>query len=189
METACPQENLPLTAGRLDAESLVVGPGVRTRNAAVMAVETEGEARLAVAKLRKAGIDPGALSVLARDRRPAHRAAAYYASSGPAQVWGEGSAFWNEMWSALPGWAVLTIPGWGALLAAGAFGAWLVNALENSGVFGELSAVEAVLYSLGLEKAEAGRYEEALGSGKILLIAHGAAEEVEYISRLWREVA
>ncbi len=157
---------------------------MRLRNAAVAALDSEAEARLALGRLRNSGIEQGALSVLARDCRPAHRPAAYYAANGTARVWGERSAFWNEMWAVLPGWAVLTIPGWGTLLAAGAFSGWLVNALENSGVFGDLTAVEAVLYSLGLEKEEAGRYEEAVGSGKILLIVHSAAEEVERITRL-----
>ncbi len=166
-----------------------MGPGVKLRNAAVVALDSEREARLALAGLRSAGVAEGSLSVLARDSRPAHRPAAYYAADGTARVWGEGSAFWNEMWAALPGWAVLTIPGWGTLLAAGAFGGWLVNALENSVVFGGLNAVEAVLYSLGVEKGEAGRYEEAVASGKILLIAHGAAEEVERISRCWSRPA
>jgi hypothetical protein len=160
-----------------------VGHGAKSRNAAVATLDDEAAVRLALDRLRTAGIDMRAVSVLARDRRPAHTPAAYYATEGHARVSGEGSGFWNQLWQLLPGWAVVTIPGWGTLLAAGALGGWLVNALENSGVFGELTAVEAALYSLGLEKEEAGRCEEAVASGRILLIAHGPAEEVERIGR------
>ena len=166
-----------------------MGSCVKSKNAAVAVLDSQSEARHALERLRTAGIDRRAVSVLARDCRPAHESAAYYDAGGSARAWGEGSAFWNELWDALPGWAVLTIPGWGTLLVAGALAGWLVNALENSAVFGELTALEAVLYSLGLEKGEAVLYEEAVGSGKILLIAHGAAEEVERISRLWDTLA
>jgi hypothetical protein len=54
----------------------------------------------------------------------------------------------------------------------------VVAALENEAVFGGLSAVGAALYGLGIPKEAVLRYEAAVRRGKLLLIAHGAVDEV-----------
>jgi hypothetical protein len=55
---------------------------------------------------------------------------------------------------------------------------WIVAALENEAVFGGLSAMGAALYGLGIPKDAVLRYEAAVRMDKLLLIAHGAVDEV-----------
>jgi hypothetical protein len=45
-------------------------------------------------------------------------------------------------------------------------------------VFGSLSALGAALYGLGISKDAVMRYEAAVRMEKLLLIAHGAGDEV-----------
>ena len=55
---------------------------------------------------------------------------------------------------------------------------WIVGALEGAVVIGGLSALAAVLYSIGIPKDSVMQYETALKSDKFLVIAHGIADEV-----------
>jgi hypothetical protein len=50
--------------------------------------------------------------------------------------------------------------------------------LENEAVFGGLSALGAALYGLGIPKDAVLRCEAAVRMDKLLLIAHGAVDEV-----------
>jgi hypothetical protein len=51
--------------------------------------------------------------------------------------------------------------------------------LESAVVVGGLSALGAGLYSIGISKEKALKYESSVKAGKYLLVAHGTAEEVE----------
>jgi hypothetical protein len=55
----------------------------------------------------------------------------------------------------------------------------MVAALENQVVFGGLSALGAALYGLGIPKDAVLRCEAAVRMNRLLLIAHGAVDEVE----------
>jgi hypothetical protein len=54
----------------------------------------------------------------------------------------------------------------------------MVGALENQAVFGGLSALGAALYGLGIPKDAVLRCEAAVRMDKLLLIAHGAVDEM-----------
>jgi hypothetical protein len=82
------------------------------------------------------------------------------------------------MWTSLSGWACLVVPDAGPILVAGPLGGWIVAALENQAVFGGLSALGAALYGLGIPKDAVLRCEAAVQMDKLLLIAHGAVDEV-----------
>jgi hypothetical protein len=61
---------------------------------------------------------------------------------------------------------------------AGPLGGWIVGVLDNQAVFGGLSALGAALYSLGISKDAVLRCEAAVRMDKLLLVAHGAVDEV-----------
>jgi hypothetical protein len=56
---------------------------------------------------------------------------------------------------------------------------WIVGALEGAAVMGGLSALGAGLYSLGIPRNSIVKYETEVKNGRLLLVAHGTADEVE----------
>ncbi len=82
------------------------------------------------------------------------------------------------MW-ALFGSAFFLVPGIGPLLVAGPLVMWIVGVLEGAAVVGGLSALGAALYSIGIPKNSVVQYETEVKNGKLLLVAHGTADEVE----------
>lgn len=84
----------------------------------------------------------------------------------------------------LVGAAFFMIPGIGPVMVAGSLVAWIVGALESAVVVGGLSALGAALYSLGVPKDSALKYETSIKAGKYSLIAHGTPEEVENARRI-----
>ena len=88
-------------------------------------------------------------------------------------------AFWGGFWGLLFGSAFFWIPGVGQLLVAGPLVMLIVGALEEAAVVGGLSALGAGLYSLGIPTNSVMQYETEVKSGKLLLVAHGTAGEVE----------
>lgn len=108
--------------------------------------------------------------------------------------WGENGAFWSGMFVLLAGSAVIAIPGVGLVVAAGSAAPWIVGildtavgALEAAAVGGGLSALGAGLYSHGIDKDSALKYENVVKAGEFLVIAHGTAEEAEAARRILAE--
>jgi hypothetical protein len=89
----------------------------------------------------------------------------------------------------LVGSALFLIPGVGPVLVAGSAVAWIVAALEGAVVVGGLSALGAGLYSMGIPKDSAVKYESSIKAGKYLLVAHGTAEEAESARRILAQTA
>jgi hypothetical protein len=153
-------------------------PQVAAQNATVAVLDSHPQVEESVQRLRQSGFDLSKLSVVAMDRHRAEQVVAHYGAGGHARYWGEFGPFWTGMWASLSGWACLVIPGVGPILVAGPLGSWVVAALENEGVFGGLSALGAALYGLGIPKDAVLRYDAAVRTRKLLLIAHGAVDEV-----------
>ena len=83
------------------------------------------------------------------------------------------------MWALLFGSALFIVPGIGPLLMAGPIVLWVVGALEGAVVVGSVTALGAGLYSIGIPKHSVVQYETEVKNGKLLLVAHGTADEVE----------
>ena len=71
------------------------------------------------------------------------------------------------------------MPAIGPLLVAGPLVMWIVGGVEGAVVTGSLTALGAGLYSIGIPKHSIVQYETEVKNGKLLLVAHGTAEEVE----------
>jgi hypothetical protein len=153
-------------------------PQVLAQNATVAMLDSHRQVKESVQRLHQSGFDLSKLSVVAMDRHPAEQVVAHYGSNGQAKYLGEFGAFWNDMWACLSGWACLAIPDAEPILVAGPLAGWIVAALENQVVFGGLSALGAALYGLGIPKAAVLRCEAAVRMEKLLLVAHGAGDEV-----------
>ena len=151
---------------------------VAAQNATVAVLDSYRQVEERVQRLRQSGFDLGKLSVVAMDRRAGEQVVAHYGTGGQARYWGELGPFWTGMWTSLSGWACLVVPDAGPILVAGPLGGWIVAALENQAVFGGLSALGAALYGLGIPKDAVLRCEAAVQMDKLLLIAHGAVDEV-----------
>jgi hypothetical protein len=82
------------------------------------------------------------------------------------------------LWGLLFGAAFFFIPGIGPVVLAGPLVASLVGALEGAVVVGGLTALGAVLASLGIPRNSIVQYETALKADKFLVIAHGTQEDV-----------
>jgi len=58
--------------------------------------------------------------------------------------------------------------------------AWIICALEGAAVVRGLSAVGAVLYSIGIPEDSIPKYETSLESNKFLVVAHGTTLEIDW---------
>ena len=107
----------------------------------------------------------------------------YYNAGDRMLYWGKQGAFWGGfwggMWAILFGSAYFLVPGIGPLLVAGPLVVWIVGVLEGAVVVGGVSALGAALASIGIPKNSIVQYETEVKNGKLLLVAHGTAEEVE----------
>jgi hypothetical protein len=56
---------------------------------------------------------------------------------------------------------------------------WIVGALEGALVTGGITALGAGLYSIGIPKNSVLQYETEVKNGKLVLVAHGTADEVQ----------
>jgi hypothetical protein len=155
-------------------------------NATVVIYETPARAQTAVTRIGEAGFDLRKLSLAGRDCQERVQVSGCYGSRGTIRYWGNQRGFWDSVWSLLPDWAFLQIPGIGPVLVAGPLAGWIVAVLENASIFGELSALGACLYNIGIPRQEIPACEAALGAGKLLLVACGSCDEVSHAREILR---
>jgi hypothetical protein len=153
-------------------------------NAAAAVFANARQTQNVIAELARSGFDLRRLSVVGKAYRNQHEQIAYYRQADQMKCWGEQSGFWNRLCSKIRGWTLFSIPGTGLLLAVGPLALWIVMALDNSEIFGGLSALGAMLYSMGLAKDSVQNYEEALRNGNYLVIVHGPAKEVKHAKKI-----
>jgi hypothetical protein len=152
-------------------------------NSVVAVFASHGQAEEAIRELQEDGFDMKKLSIVGKDFHTDEHVVGYYNTGDRMLYWGKQGAFWGGfwggMWSLLFGSAFFWVPGIGPLLIAGPLVAWVVGALEGAAVMGGLTALGAGLCSIGIPKNSVVQYETEVKNGKLLLIAHGTAEDVE----------
>jgi hypothetical protein len=149
------------------------------QNTVVAIYTSHQEAEKAVTLLQSHGFDMKKLSIIGKDFHPEEQILGYYNTGDRMLTWGKRGAFWGLMLGLVFGSGVFFFPGIGMVLVGGPFVGVIVAALETAAVTGGLSAVGAALFSLGIPKNHAIKYETALKADKFLLLAHGTVEEVE----------
>src|ERR1700689_3450317 len=148
-------------------------------NAVIAVYENHSAAEQAVRELQKSGFDMKKLSVVGKDYHTDEQVVGYYNAGDRMKYWGKLGAFWGGFWGLLLGSGFFWVPGVGPLLVAGPLVVWMVGALEEAAVVGGLSALGAALFSIGIPKNSVVQYETEVKNGKLLLVAHGTADEVE----------
>jgi hypothetical protein len=143
-------------------------------NSVIAVYKTHVAAEEAVKELQVSGFEMKKLSIIGQDIHTDEHVVGYYNLDDRMKTWGKVGAFWGGLWGLLFGSAFFLVPGIGPLLVAGPLVTWIVSALEGAVVVGGLSIVGAALYNLGVPKDSIVRYEQALKTGRFVLIAHGA---------------
>jgi hypothetical protein len=123
------------------------------------------------------GFDLKKVSILGREHEMSDHVVGYYCIAGRMKYWGAKAAFWNETWRLLMGAACFLIPGVGRVLIGGPLTVWVVGALLDPAIE-DFSAVGCGLHAIGIPKGNIRRYESAIKMHKLLLIAHGSAQEI-----------
>src|SRR5271154_5664289 len=137
------------------------------------------DAENAINLLKKGDFNIKKLAIVGQGYHTEDQVVGYYTTGDRMKHWGKRGAFWGGLWGMLVGSAFFLIPGVGPVMVAGSAVAWIVGALESAAVVGGLSALGAGLFSIGIPKDSALKYESSIKAGKFLLIAHGTAEEAE----------
>jgi hypothetical protein len=156
-------------------------------NAIVAVLDSYAQAEASLMQLGVSGFEMSKVSVAARDYQPGRQVAGCYGERGAAKYWGQGGEFWTGAWRALSGWAIFWRSEGGPLLVAGPLSGWIKAACENSAVFGGLDPLGAALYGLGIPREAVLRCESAVRAEKILLVAHGAAEDISKARQILNE--
>ena len=158
------------------------------KNSVVAIFESHNQAEDAVRELQKDGFDMKKLSIVGKDYHTDEHVVGYYTTGDRMMYWGKLGAFWGGFWGLLFGSAFFWVPGIGPLVVAGPLVTWIVGALEGAVVTGGLTALGAGLYSIGIPKNSILKYETEVKNGRLLLIAHGTADEVQRARDLLHQV-
>jgi hypothetical protein len=153
-------------------------------NSVVAVYPQHSDAENAINLLKKSDFNIKKLAIVGQGYHTEDQVVGYYTTGERMKHWGKKGAFWGGLWGLLVGSAFFIIPGVGPVMVAGSAVAWIVGALESAVVVGGLSALGAGLYSIGIPKDSALKYESSIKAGKFLLIAHGTAEEAEAAHRI-----
>jgi hypothetical protein len=160
-----------------------------TENSVVAVYPQHSDAENAINLLKKGNFNIKKLAIVGRGYHTEDQVVGYYTTGDRMKHWGKNGAFWGGLWGMLVGSAFFLIPGVGPVVAAGSAVAWIVAVLEGAVVVGGLSALGAGLFSIGIPKDSALKYESSVKAGKFLLIAHGTAEEAETARRILSSTA
>jgi hypothetical protein len=156
-------------------------------NAVLAVYDSHDQAEAAVRDLHKDGFDMKKLSIVGKRFHTEEHVVGYYNAGDRMLYWGKQGAFWGGLWGLLFGSAFFWVPGVGPLLVAGPLVAWMVGALEGAVVVGGLTALGGALASIGIPENSVVQYETQVKSGKLLLVAHGTADEVQKARNLLQQ--
>jgi len=149
------------------------------KNSTVAVYDSHTDLENAVGELRRQGVDNKMISIIGKEDAAAEQVVGYYYTGERAGYMGRLGAFWSGLWIFLIGSALFFVPGLGQVIAAGPVVSWIVAALEGAVIIGGLSSVGVALYSIGIPKEKALKYETFLKANKYLLVVHGTSEEVD----------
>ncbi len=153
------------------------------QKSAVSIFNTHIEVEDAVRELEKNGFDMMKLSIAGKDCHSRDSIAGYYNTGDRVRCCGKLGTFWEKVLGFVSGSAFFIIPGIGPVVIGGPLVRW-ISALEGAALVDGLSAIGTVFYSIGIPNDSILEYETSLKLNKFLLVAHGAAEEVEQARKI-----
>jgi hypothetical protein len=140
--------------------------------------KTHTAVEAAVMELQKAGLDMKTLSVAGKDYHSDEHVVAYYNIGDRMKAWGKIGGFWDGLWGLQSGAAFFFVPGLGPIVVSGPLVSSIVAALEGAVVVGSLGAIGAGLFTIGVPKDSAIKYETMLKADRFIVICHGAKGDV-----------
>lgn len=158
-------------------------------NSVVAVYPLHSDAESAINLLKKNDFNIKKLAIVGQGYHTEDQVVGYYTTGDRMKHWGKRGAFWGGLWGMLVGSAFFLIPGVGPVMVAGSAVAWIVGALESAVVVGGLSALGAGLYSIGIPRDSALKYESSVRAGKYLLVAHGTPIEADLARRILTDTA
>jgi hypothetical protein len=135
------------------------------------------QAEGAVQALGKGGFPIQHVSILGQNLGTERKIHGFVTSSDVAKPAARAGAWGGGIFGLLGGAAFLWVPGIGPLIVAGSLTSALLGGVEGA-VAGAMSGLLGWLQGLGIAKQHILRYEESIKAGKLLVVAHGAAEQV-----------
>ena len=135
-------------------------------------------AELAIKKLAQDGFEMKHLSIIGRGYHTEEKVVGFYNVGDRVKFWGLRGAFWGGLWGLFFGGIFMTIPIIGNVVMLGYLATIVISAIDNALILGGLSALGAAIYSIGVPKDSAIRYEADVKADSFLVMAHGAADEV-----------
>lgn len=147
-------------------------------DAVIATFADHASAETAVKKLGAGGFEMKDLSVIGKGYHTEEKVVGFYNTGDRIRFWGTRGAFWGGLWGLFFGGIFLSIPVIGHVVVLGYLAAALIAALEGAAIMGGISVIGAALYSIGLPKDDAIRYEAELKADKFLVMAHGSAEDM-----------
>jgi Heat induced stress protein YflT len=147
-------------------------------NSIVAVYETHVDAVQALNDLQNAGFDMMRLSVVAKTDHPEDDTVGYYKPSDRLADWGKDGEAWGAFGGFFAGAAFFSAPGIGPILMAGPLATAFVEGLDGAEIVAGMSTFGTSLYSLGIPKDGIRRYQAELCADRLLIIAHGTADEL-----------
>lgn len=157
-------------------------------NTLIGVFETHYDVENAVKELQKSGFDMTKLSIIGKDYYTEEDVVGFYNIGRRVEVWGKRGAFWGWIFGAIFGSAFFFVPGIGAVVIGGPFISWLLGVLESTVVVGGISALGAVLFSIGVPKDSIIEYETSLKTDKFLLICRGTPEDISSAKTIYESI-
>jgi hypothetical protein len=147
-------------------------------NATVRIYDPHAEVQATINEIQRSGFAINRLSIVGKDYHIEERVIGDANVSDRIKVWRQFGDFWGGLSGLLLGSAFYFIPGIGPVMVFGPLVSWIVRALEGAVMVGELSALGAGLYSIGILKNNIMEYEKALKSDKFIVVAHGTPNDM-----------
>jgi hypothetical protein len=143
-------------------------------NSIVAVYETNVDAEQGVRDLHNAGFDMMKLSIVAKEYRPEE----YTAHDDHLEYPGKRGGILGGIGGFLAGATYFVLPSIGPVLMTGPLVPAFVDGMEGAEAGAGLSAFGTGLCGLGIPERSIPRYESELGADRLLLIAHGTAQEL-----------
>jgi hypothetical protein len=169
---------LPYTAASFGRRLPVLQGQIMMPDSAIAVFADHTAAEAAVRKLAAAGFAIKNLSVVGKGYHTDEKVVGFYNTGDRVMFWGKRGVFWGGLWGLFFGGLFMAVPVVGHLVILGYLAAIGFAAVENAVVVGGLSALGAMLYSLGIPKDSVLQYETEVLADNFLVMAHGTEAEM-----------
>ena len=140
---------------------------------------TMDEAEQAVRALDLAKFPVKQVSIVTKDISSEKKVHGYVTACDVSRQGAVQGAWLGGIFGLLIGAAFLWVPGVGAVIVAGSLTAALAGGVEGALAGSAIGGILSGLAAWGISKQHILKYEEVVKAGKLLVIAHGTAEQVK----------